>query len=78
MVFGQNSFKLVWRYDQLLSRLLDNGHLLRVSRQSRLFTSNMDDEETIPEAVHRSSGIYLTAEESRGKLQIGDDMMKTA
>ena len=35
-----------------------------------------DDNEMIPGAVHRSSGICLTDEENPGKLQPGDRQMK--
>jgi hypothetical protein len=34
--------------------------------------ANDRGEETIPEAMHRSIGIYLTAEENPGKPQLGD------
>ena len=34
------------------------------------------DNEMIPGAVHRSPGIYLTAEENLRKLQLGDCLMK--
>ena len=43
----------------------------RVSHQSRL-SVNYDDNEMIPRAIHRSLGIYLTAEENP---QIGDCLM---
>ena len=42
--------------------LLANDHLQRVSRQSRLSGNDKGDNEIIPGAVHRSPGIYLTAE----------------
>ena len=58
MDYDQKSFKLVWRGLQLLSGFLPKYHLPRVSRQSRLSTN--DKVEMIPEAVHRSPGIYLT------------------
>ena len=34
------------------------------------------DNQMIPGAVHRSSGICLTAEENPGKPQLGDRLMK--
>ena len=34
------------------------------------------DNEMIPRTVHRSPGIYLTAEENLGKPQLGDRLMK--
>ena len=34
------------------------------------------DKEIIPGAVHRSLGIYLTAEENPVKPQLGDHVMK--
>ena len=34
------------------------------------------DNEMIPEAVYRSPGICLAAEGNRGKLQLGDRLMK--
>ena len=47
----------------------------RVSRQSRVLDEK-DGYEMIPGAVHRSLGIYLTAEKKPGKLQLGDRLMK--
>ena len=64
----KNSFRLVWRCHQLLFGFIANGHLLRLSHRSRL--SANDDDEMIPEAVHRSPDIYLIAEENPGKSQI--------
>ena len=49
-------------------QLLANGHLPRVSRQS---ANDKGDNEMIPEAVHRSHGIYHIAEESPRKPQLG-------
>ena len=60
---GQKRFKLVCRCHQLLFGFLANVHLPRVSRQSRLSANDKGNNETIPEAVHRS-GIHLTAEEN--------------
>ena len=37
------SFKLVWRYCQILSGFLVNGHLPRVSRLSRFSANDKDD-----------------------------------
>ena len=37
-------FKLVWQYYKLLSGLLANGHLSRVSRQSHLLTNGKSDD----------------------------------
>ena len=39
-------------------------------------TNDKNDNEMIPEAVHRSPGICLTAEENPGKSQLGDRLMK--
>ena len=48
---GQKSFK---KCCQLLSGFLANDHLLRMSHQS---ANDKGDNEMIPRAVHRSSGI---------------------
>ena len=56
----------MWLSHQTLSAFLANGHLPRVSRQS---ANDKSDNEVIPGAMHRSSGIYLTAEGNPGKLQ---------
>ena len=56
--------KLVWWFHQLLSGFLANGHLPRVSRQSRLSANDKDNNEMIPEAVQISAGICVTAEEN--------------
>ena len=37
---SQNTFKLIWRYHQLLSRFIVRDHLPRVSRQSPLSANN--------------------------------------
>ena len=50
--------------------------LSRVSRQSSLLPNDKGDNEMIPGAVHRSPGIYHTAEENAGKPQLGDHLMK--
>ena len=39
--------------------------------------ANDKDNEMIPGAVHRSPGIYLSAEENPGNPQLGDQLMKT-
>ena len=38
--------------------------------------NDMDDNEMIPGAVHRSPGICLTVEKNPGKRQLGDRLMK--
>jgi hypothetical protein len=43
-----------------------------MSRQS----ANNKDGEMIPGTVHRSPSIYLTSEDSPGKPQLGDRLMK--
>jgi hypothetical protein len=67
----QKSFKLVWRCHQFLSEFLEKGYLPRISRQSRLSAHDKGNNEMIPGTVHRSHGIYFTAEENSGKLQLG-------
>ena len=67
---AKNASKLGWRCHQILSGFLANGHLPRVSRQSRLSANDKGDNEIIPGAVHRAPDIYLTAEESPGKPQL--------
>ena len=69
---GQKSFKLVWQYHQLLSEFLPKGHLPRMSLQSYIPANDMGDNGMIPGAVHRSPGIYFTAEENSGKAQLGN------
>ena len=51
-----------------------------MSRQSRLSTNNNGDNVMMPGLVHRSTGIYLTAEEKPAKLQLGpsDEGCKTS
>jgi hypothetical protein len=58
---------------EFLSGFLAEGHLSGVSRQS---ANDKSDNEMMPEAVDRSSGIYLTAEENTGKPQLGYCLMK--
>ena len=60
--------KLVWLCHQLLSGLIVNGHLARVSRLSPMSANDKGDQ-MIPVAVHKSPGIYLT--ENPGKPQLG-------
>jgi hypothetical protein len=67
-------FKLVWRCRQLLSGFLAKGHLSPVSRHSRLSANDNDDNEVILGYVHRSPGIYLTAEEHPGKPHLMKDV----
>ena len=64
----KKNFKLVWRCHQLLSGFLIKGHLPRASLQSN---NDKGDNEMISGAVHRSPGIYLTAEEDPRKPQLG-------
>jgi hypothetical protein len=61
----------VWRFHQLLSRFLANGHLPQVSHQS---ANDKFDNEIIPGAVHKSFG--LTAEEIPGKTSSRKASMK--
>ena len=51
----------------MLSGFLSNGHLPRVSRQSRLSTNEKGDNKMKPGAVLRSPGIYFKIEENPGK-----------
>ena len=57
------NLKLGWWCLQLLYGFLANGHFL-------------SDSHMIVESVHRSPGIYLTAEEIPGKPQLGDHLTK--
>ena len=57
----------LWR--QLLSRFLEIDCLSRVLLQSPLSVNDKDDNEMRMD-VQRSLGIYLTAEETIGKLQL--------
>ena len=59
---AKNIFMIVWRCNQLVSGFLANDHLPPVSRQPHLSAYDKDDEMK-QEAVHRSLGIYLMAEE---------------
>ena len=60
----KKNFMIMWWYDKLLSGFLANGHLPRLSLQSRLLVNDKGDNEMILGAVYRSPGIYLTAEEN--------------
>ena len=51
---------------------LAKGHVPRESHLSHLSTYNKGDNEMTPRAVHRSPGIYFTAEENPGKPQLGE------
>ena len=62
----------MWWCHQLLNRFLANGQLPRMSRHSRLSTSDKGDNEIIPGDVHRSPCIYLIAKENSEKSQLGD------
>ena len=57
------------RCHQLLSGFLPNDHLPRISRLS---ANGKGDNEMIPGTVHRSHGIYLTAEGNSGKPLLED------
>ena len=60
----QKSFKLTYRWDQLLSGIQAKGHLPRVSRQSLIWSANdMDDNEIALGAMYGSPGTCLTAED---------------
>ena len=65
-------FTPVWQCQQLLSWLLANGHLPRVSNQSHLLCNDNGDNEMILGALHRSSGICLIDEENPSKPQLED------
>ena len=52
--------------------LLPKGHLPRVSRLS---ANDQGDNGMILGVVHRSPGIYPTAEDNLGKLLLGDRLM---
>ena len=47
-----------------------------MSRQSRVLANDKGNNEIIPRAVQRSTGICLTAEENSGKPQLGDLVFK--
>jgi len=58
------------------SRVPNQYHLPRASRQSRLSANDKFDKEEKAGSVHRYTEIYLTAEANPGKHQLGDRMMK--
>ena len=61
---GAMGFMPVWRYHQLPSGYLANGHLPpRMSCHSHLSDDN-NVNEVKPGSVHRSPGIYLMTEEN--------------
>ena len=72
---SQKNFKLVWQCHQFLSGFLAKGHLPRVSRQLRLSVMIRVIMKWF-QAVHRSPGICLTAEQNPRKPQLGDHLMK--
>ena len=55
--------------------VLAKGRLPRVSYQSCLSPNDKGDTEMILGNVNRSPAIYLTTEETPGKLQLGDRPM---
>ena len=62
----------MWQWHQLLSGFPGKGHLPRVSHQSYLSVIVLDYNEVKLDPVHRSTGIFITAGENSGKLQLGD------
>ena len=56
--------KLVWRCHHFVFEFLVNGQLPRMSRRSLVSANVKGDNEMIPVVLHRSPGIYLTAEEN--------------
>ena len=68
MGYAKKSFKLVWRYQQLLYGFLAKGHL----PQSRLLANDKGDNEIRTEAVHRSPVIYFKDEKNHGKQKLVD------
>ena len=68
---GQKRFKLVWWCQQLLS-----GSFAPSGASVTSAANDKDDNEMILGAVHRSPGIFLTAEENPRKPQLGDRLMK--
>ena len=64
---AKKSSKLVGQLHQLFSWFLATGHFPRGSRQSRLSANYNINNEMKLRAMHRSSGILLTAEETPGK-----------
>ena len=70
---AKKSFKLVWRCHQFLSGFLAKGYL---PQSVTSVANDKGDNEMILEAVHRSFGICLTAEENCKKPQLGDRLVK--
>ena len=66
---GQKSFQ---QCHQILSGVVANGHLPRVSRQSLPSANDWGDNEMVPGAMHRSPGIYLIAEKTPPSISTGD------
>ena len=64
---------LVWWYHQIISGFLVNGNLHELSRLSASFK---DDNEEKSGAVYTIPKIYFLAEETPGKPQLGDRLMK--
>ena len=62
----------MWQCHQLLSGFIANGHLPRVSWQSRLSANDMGDNEVKPGAVLRFPVMYITAEGNPEKPLLGD------
>ena len=65
MDFGQNHFKLM---PPASSQVPSQRPLALISCPSRLSANDKGDNEMISGAVHRSPGVYLTAEENPGNL----------
>ena len=76
MDYGQKSFMLMLRCHQSLSGFLAEDHLPQMSYQSLQSVNDKDDNEKIPEIVHRCTGIYPSAEENCAKPQLRDCLMK--
>ena len=74
---AKKKFQPKWRSHQLLFGFLAKGHLSQVPRQSRISANNKGDNEIIQGTVQKSPGIYLAANKSLGKPQLGDRQMKS-
>ena len=68
-------YKLVCGCHQLLSGLLANGHLVQMSGQLRLLDNGMGKNEMIQGTLHKSPGIYFTAELKLAKPQLGNRLI---
>ena len=66
---GQQSFTLVWRCHQLLSRVLARGHLPLVSPQSRLSANDKGDNEMSPGALYLTITYYTVSTQVTGESQ---------